>query len=68
MSNGFMIVTEKDWERADRDQRGWMIFNTIQNMHNRLLKIEGRPIIDKLFAFAGGIIGGALAYIAIIST
>jgi len=65
MSNSYMIITEKDWEKADRDQRGWMIFNTVQNMDIRLRKLEKRPIIDKLFSFLGGMIGGACAFLGI---
>jgi len=65
MSNGYMIITEKDWEKATEKQRGWMLFNTIQQMELRLKKLERKPIIDKVYAFAGGIIGGALAYLGI---
>lgn len=65
MSNGFMIITEKDWENATEKQRSWMLFNTVQNMNDRLKKLERRPIVDKVLAFGGGIFGGALAYIGI---
>ncbi len=63
MSNGFMIVTEKDWEKADEAQRAWMVFNTIQSMDGRLKKLEKKPIVDKIYAFGGGVLGGALAYL-----
>lgn len=65
MSNGYMIITEKDWEKADENQRGWMMFNTIQNMDKRLKKLERRPVIDKIYSFVGGIIGGVLAFLGI---
>jgi len=65
MSNSYMIITEKDWEEATEKQRGWMLFNTIQSMDARLKKLEKRPIMDKVFSFSGGIIGGALAYFGI---
>ena len=64
MSN-HMIVNEKDWEIASEEQRSWMVFNTIQSINNRLEKLEKRPIIDKMFSFVGGVIGGALAFIGI---
>ena len=64
MSN-HMIVNEKDWEIASEEQRSWMVFNTIQSINTRLEKLEKRPIIDKVYAFGGGIIGGALAYLGI---
>jgi len=65
MSNSYMIITEKDWEEASEKQRSWMMFNTIQSMDARLKKLEKRPIMDKVFSFAGGIIGGALAFLGI---
>jgi len=42
-----------------------MMFNTIQSMDKRLKKLEKRPIMDKVTSFAGGIVGGALAYLGI---
>lgn len=65
MPNSYMVITEKDWEKATEEQRAWMLFNTMQNMNCRVKKLERRPIIDKIYAFAGGIIGGALAYLGI---
>ena len=65
MPNGYMIITEKDWEKATPENRSWMLFNTVQNMNNRLKKLERRPIVDKVLAFGGGIFGGALAYLGI---
>lgn len=65
MPNGYMVITEKDWEKADENQRSWMMFNTIQNMNQRLKKLERRPIVDKALAFGGGFFGGALAYLGI---
>lgn len=63
MANGFMVINEKDWEKASEEQRSWMTYNTIQNVEIRLKKLERKPLIDKVCAFAGGVIGGALAYI-----
>ncbi len=63
MSNGFMVVTKKNWEAATEKQKSWMLFNTIQSMDGRLKKLEKRPIIDKIYAFGGGVLGGALAYL-----
>ena len=61
MSDSYMVITEKDWEQADEKSRSWMLFNTVQNMNCRLKKLEKRPIVDKIYAFAGGAFGGALA-------
>lgn len=63
MSKIYMVITEKDWEKATPEQQSWMTFNTMQKMDARLKKLERRPIIDKVLAFGGGAIGGALAAI-----
>ena len=65
MSDSYMVITEKDWEQADEKMRSWMLFNTVQNMNCRLKKLERRPVVDKIYAFVGGIIGGAAAYIGL---
>ena len=65
MSNSYMIIKEKDWEKATEKQKSWMLFNTVQSMDGRLKKLEKRPIIDKMFSFVGGVIGGALAFLGI---
>ena len=64
MANGF-IVNEKDWEHFTPAQQSWMTFTAVQEMDKRLSKLEKRPIIDKACAFAGGVIGGGLAYLGI---
>ena len=65
MSDSYMVITEKDWEKADEKQRSWMLFNTMQNINCRVKKLERRPIVDKVWAFVGGIIGGAAAYLGL---
>jgi len=65
MPNGYMIVTEEDWKEANENQRSWMLFNTMQKMNCRVKKLEKRPIVDKVWAFAGGIIGGAAAFLGL---
>lgn len=65
MSDGLMVITEKDWEQSTEEQRSWMLFNTMQNMNCRVKKLERRPFLDKICAFAGGIVGGAAAYLGL---
>jgi hypothetical protein len=65
MGNGFMVITEKDWENATTDQRMWWTFNTLQSVDSRLKRIEGRRWYDKVASFAGGIFGGALAALGV---
>lgn len=64
MPNGFMVVTEKDWESATPDRRSWMIFNTLQAMEERIDSLEGSPFSQKVYSFIGGVLGGAMAVFA----
>jgi len=57
--NGFMVINEKDWEKANPEQRAWMTFNTLQSMNSRLEALEKRPLWNKAVAFVGGLFGGA---------
>ncbi len=61
MTNGFLVVDEKDWKELAPERRDWLIFNTLKSMDTRLKTLEHRPFIDKCFAFLGGIIGGFAA-------
>ncbi|MBN2397104.1 MAG: hypothetical protein JXI32_01885 [Deltaproteobacteria bacterium] len=65
MNNGFMVVTEKDWEKATPEQRDWYIFNTLQSLNERLKKLEKQTLLYKVYAFAGGVVGGAIAALGI---
>jgi len=52
---------EETWENMPAEQREWLLFDTLQDMNRRLKDVECRPFKDKCWAFAGGIVGGALA-------
>jgi hypothetical protein len=65
MANGFLVLDENDWKEATPEQRDWMIFKTLKSLDTRMGVLEKRPMIDKCFSFAGGLIGGALAYFGI---
>jgi len=62
--NGF-IVSEKDWENMTPAQQGWLTYEAVQNMNNRVVKLEKRSLTDKACAAAGGLIGGFLAYLGL---
>ena len=64
-SNGFLVLNEKDWEKMDQQQRDWAVFNTLQSMNGRLKALERKTFIDKVFSFAGGIVGGGAAAVGI---
>lgn len=59
--NGFIVINEKGWERMTTAEKEWATFNTLKSIDTRLKKLERRPIIDKCFAFIGGVIGGFAA-------
>jgi hypothetical protein len=65
MGNGFLIVDEQDWHGSTPEQRDWMIFKTLKSLDSRMSCLERRPFVDKCFSFAGGLIGGALAFLGI---
>lgn len=56
-----IAVSEKDWEKASADQRGWWTYQTLQSLNDRLSTLERKPFYDKCLAFVGGVIGGFLA-------
>lgn len=68
MSNGFMIVSEKDWEKATSDQRDWLVFNTLQSINLRIAELEARDTYFKLCSFGGGIVGGIMVWGAYLIT
>ena len=65
MSNGFLVLNEKDWKQMSPQQKEWATFNTLQSMSERLGRLEKRPVIDKCFSFLGGVVGGAAAFLGI---
>lgn len=65
MSNGFLVLDEKDWESATAEQRSWMTFKTLESIDKRLKVLEKRPFVDKCFSFLGGAVGGLAAAIGI---
>jgi hypothetical protein len=62
--NGF-VVTKETWENMPKEQRDWIMFETLQAMHGRLKCLEKRSLVDKVCAAGGGIIGGALAFLGL---
>jgi hypothetical protein len=61
MANGFAI-TKETWEHMPTEQRDWIVFETMQGMRNDIEKLKKRPVTDKLYSFAGGIVGGICAF------
>lgn len=65
MANGFLVLNEHDWEKASPEQQNWMTFRTLKSIDARLSKLEKRPVVDKLYAFMGGIIGGIVSFFGV---
>ena len=59
--NGF-VVTKETWERMPEEQKSWIMFETMQTVNSRLKKLERW---NRAFSTGGGMIGGALAWLAI---
>lgn len=55
------MLTEKDWEKATPEQRGWYTYNAILILSNRLNVLESRAWFHRGCAFIGGLIGGFAA-------
>lgn len=62
MSNGFLVVDEKDWKELAPDRRDWLIFNTLKSMDMRLKKLERWNVGT---SFIGGIVGGVASFFGI---
>ena len=67
MTDGF-IITKDTWDHMPTEQRDWILFETMQQMVQRcqvcdarITKLE-RPIANRLWAMAGGVVGGFAAW------
>ncbi|TET67290.1 MAG: hypothetical protein E3J56_13140 [Candidatus Aminicenantes bacterium] len=60
-----MPVSEESWKALDKDEQSWFIFATLRSFDKRLEHLEGRKLLDKGLTVAGGIIGGALAFLGL---
>lgn len=65
MGNLKMPVSEESWKALDKDEQSWFIYNTLRSFDRRLEHLEGRKLIDKSLTLAGGVIGGALAFLGL---
>jgi hypothetical protein len=52
MPNGFIVINEKDWEKATPEQRDWFIYSTLQAMNSRLKALEKKPCSTKSARFS----------------
>ena len=65
MSHPKMIINEQRWKGFDDEERSWILFDTMQDIHKRVRKLENRKFFDSAKSFAGGIVGGACAIVGL---
>jgi len=58
MPNGF-IISKESWQRMSEEERKWITFDTMQDMH---LQLRSLRRWNKIMSGAGGIVGGILAF------
>ena len=66
MSNAKMTINEERWKKFSEEEKSWILFDTLQGIDARVKKLENRKLWDGAKTFAGGLIGGAAAAIAMI--
>ena len=62
MANGKMVITEDAWKFLSLEEQTWIIYTTLLDHDRRICALEQRGIKDRLYSFAGGIIGGIVAF------
>lgn len=60
-----MKISKERWEGFPEKDKSWMLFDTLQDIGQRVKKLEDRKLWDSAKSFAGGVIGGALAVLGI---
>ena len=63
MSDATMVVTKESWEKMPDDEKNWLMFNTIQSMDKRIVKLERGGLVNKTLSFTGGVVGGIIFWV-----
>ena len=63
MSDATMVVTKESWEKMPDNEKNWLMFNTLQSMDKRIVKLEHGGLVSKALAFTGGAVGGVIFWI-----
>ncbi len=58
-------LTEKDWENATHEQRGWYTYNALLGLSTRIDVLEKRAWVYRGCSFLGGLIGGIAAALGV---
>ena len=61
MSNGF-IISKDTWDHMPENQRDWILFDTMQSL---TMEVKILKRWNRVFSFAGGIVGGAATALGI---
>jgi hypothetical protein len=59
MANGFLVVDDKAWDKADDWEKLGMIYSTLKSMNTRIASLERWMWVRVAALFAGAVIGGA---------
>lgn len=62
MANG---ITKDTFKTMDVDSKLNVLFDYAHESRKDVMQLKKRPILDKACSFAGGVIGGALAYLGL---
>lgn len=64
-----MILTPDSWKMLGDDERGWIIYNTVNDLIERIHCIENRCVhcyngrfFSKTIGFIGGFLGGIIGF------
>ena len=77
MNDGFIVISEKDWEKASPEQRAWWTYTALQRVGERFEKIDNcieqlqgsaqkTSTIKNALLFAGSLVGGALMILVLV--
>lgn len=58
MAQDGFIITKDTWDATPKEQRDWILFETLCSLNDRMKKLE---TWNKSLSFVGGIIGGVAA-------
>lgn len=62
MTNTKMIVNKETWNKLAGEERDWILYNSLQDLDERLRHLENKSFFNKSLAFLGGIFGGMVSF------
>lgn len=62
MTDSKMVLSEESWKNLTPENRDWIIYNTLNDLDDRVKIIERRKIINTSITFVGGVFGGVIGF------